>query len=316
MIGESGLRSVVLAVETNTTRACHVSQSPVSFTPTSKLTSLPTSVRPLIAAFRVQLANIVGRNLVGAYLFGSIAFSGFDPRSGDIDFYVLIRRPLTVSQKRDLDRMHRALSDKFHYGERLDGFYITLIKARKRSTPRRLPFAANGKLHEGGRDNVWALHRQHLRQGACVVLHGPRPVTFLPSVSWNEITRALIAEFSYAKRIADKYPSYSVLNACRIVYTFKNKDGVVSKIQAAHWATSTMPHHWKPLIRSALRVYLKKPRRGDQKSLKNNSQAFLRFASSQMSAVDPASRCPQAPRGLLSSAYSSVRGNGAGTDVP
>jgi hypothetical protein len=277
---------VVLVVQTNATRARYVPQLPVRFTPTSELASLPTNARRLIAAFRIQLATTLGSNLIGAYLFGSIAFPGFEPRSGDIDFYVLIRRPLTLAQRRNLDRMHRMLSRKLSLGKRLDGFYITLQKARKRSGPQRLPFAANGMLHKGGRDDAWALHRQHLRRGACVVLHGPKPVTILPSASWNEIVKALIAEFSYAQRLVYKYPFWSVLNACRIVYTFKNREEVVSKIQAARRAIRTMPDQWTPVIRSALRVYLKKRKRGDQRILKSDSYTFLGFASSQI----PASR--------------------------
>jgi predicted nucleotidyltransferase len=248
----------------------------------SEPTLLQSGVRRLIAAFRTQLAITLGRNLVGAYLFGSIAFPGFEPRSGDIDFYVVLRRPLEHTRMRNLDTMHRILSDKFRFGKNLDGFYITLRKARKRSTPARLPFAANGRLHKGGRDDAWALHRQHLRRGACIILHGPKPVTIVPSASWDEIKKALIDEISFAKRLAHKYSFWSVLSLCRIMYTLRNREVVVSKIQAAQWATRTMPREWKPLIQCALRAYLKKQRQGDQRMLMSNSHAFLRFASDQI----------------------------------
>jgi hypothetical protein len=254
--------------------------SSVKSTPFRKMTSLPSSVRQLIATFRIQLTTTLGRDLIGAYLFGSVAFPEYDPRSGDIDFYVMIRRPLTPTQKRNLDNMHRILSAKFRFGDRLDGFYITWQKARKRRMPTCLPFAANGRLHKGGKDDAWALHRQHLRRGACVVLHGPQPATFLPSASWYEIKKALIAEFSYARRLVRKYPSWSVLNTCRIVYSLEKRDAVVSKIQATQWAMRMMPGEWKSLIHSALRVYLK--RRGDQRRLGCGSRAFLKFSSNRI----------------------------------
>ena len=248
----------------------------------SQLASFPLDIRQLIASFRIELIKILEHNLIGIYLFGSIAFPGFEPRSGDIDFYVLLRHPLTPIQKKTLDTMHRTLSSRFRFGKALDGFYITLPKASKRSMPTRLIFAANGRLHKNGRDDAWALHRQHLRRGACIVLYGPKPKTIVPSPSWDEIERALNIEISFAKKVIDKYPFWTVLSLCRLVYSFENRQVVVSKIQAAKWALRKLPNHWRTLIQSALRVYLKKQKHADQEMLKRNSDAFFKFASDRI----------------------------------
>lgn len=248
----------------------------------SQLTSLPSDIQQLIASFRIELAKILEQNLIGIYLFGSIAFPRFEPRSGDIDFYVLIRRPLTQIQMKALDRMHRILSGRFRFGKALDGFYITLSKASKRSIPTRLIFAAHGRVHKNGRDDAWALHRQHLRQGACIILHGLKPKTITRPPSWDEIERALNTEISFAKKVIDRYPFWSVLNLCRLIYSFENRHVVVSKIQAAKWALRKLPNHWRPLIQSALRVYLKKEKPADRKMLRRNSDAFFKFALDQI----------------------------------
>jgi hypothetical protein len=172
----------------------------------SRLASLPADIRQLIGSFRLELVRTLERNLVGIYLFGSIAFLGFEPRSGDIDFYVLISRPLTQIQMKALDTMHRILGRSFRFGKALDGCYITLSKASKRRIPTRLVFAAGGRVHKNGRDDAWALHRQHLRQGACIVLYGPKPKTIVPSPSWDEIERALKFEFSFARKSHSQVP--------------------------------------------------------------------------------------------------------------
>lgn len=128
--------------------------------------------------------------------------------------------------------MHRTLSSRFRFGKALDGLYIPLSKASKRSIPTRLIFAANGRVHKNGRDDAWALHRQHLRQGACIILYGPKPRTILLPPSWNEIERALNTEISFTKKVLDKYPFWTVLNLCRLIYSFENRQVVISKIQA------------------------------------------------------------------------------------
>jgi len=253
----------------------------------SQLASLPSDIQQLIAGFRIELVKMLDRTLVGIYLFGSIAFPEFQSRSGDIDFYVLLRRPLTPIQRNTLDTLHRTLSSRFSLGKELDGFYITLSKASKRRMPTHLIFAANGRLHKGGRDDAWALHRQHLHQGACIVLYGPRPKTIVPAPSWDEIERALKIEIRFAKKVVHVYPYWTVLNLCRLIYSFENKQVVVSKIQAAKWALRKLPNHWRTLIQSALRVYLKKHKRGDQEMLKRNVDVFFKFALDRIADTKP-----------------------------
>ena len=99
----------------------------------NRITKLPPKVRELVEEFRDELSTVLGKNLVGAYLHGSIAFPEYEPHAGDIDFHVVIRRPLAGEEIRRLDHLHRALSARFEFGKRLDGFYIPLAKARSAS---------------------------------------------------------------------------------------------------------------------------------------------------------------------------------------
>ena len=107
----------------------------------------------------------------------------------------------------------------------------------------------------------------------------------MPSPSWDEIERALNLEISFAKKVIHKYPYWTVLSLCRLVYSFENKHVVVSKIQAAKWALRKLPDHWRTLIQSALRVYLKKQKLADQEMLKRNSDAFFKFASTRIADI-------------------------------
>ena len=101
----------------------------------SQLTYVASDIRQLTASFRTDLISTLGQNLIAIYLLGSIAFPRFEPRSGDIDFYVLLRRPLTLAEKKTLDTIHRKLSHRLRFGKALDGFYIPLTKASRKTTP-------------------------------------------------------------------------------------------------------------------------------------------------------------------------------------
>lgn len=251
-----------------------------------KISKLPPEVRDLVREFRVHLSTFLGKNLVGAYLFGSIAFPEYEPRAGDIDFYTVTRRQLGPREITDLDVMHRYLAAKFVFGRKLDGFYIPLTKARRSRSPRGLVHATHGTIHKGGHDDAWALHREHFHQGACVRLHGPRPDAVFPLTDWGSIRRDLYRGLVYTRSIIASNPWWAVLNLCRLVYSFKTGRVAVSKLQSAKWALENLDSRWRPLIMSAIRTYEQRGSRRDRAILKRDAKRFLGYASVRVTAFD------------------------------
>src|SRR6266571_3136493 len=185
---------------------------------TSRLDSLPPDIKQLVEGYREGLLTSLGSNLTGAYLHGSIAFPEFEPRAGDIDFYVVTRRSLNAREIKGLDRLHRALAAKFEFGSKLDGFYIPYATARKQESPKNLVYGSHGRIHRGGSDDAWAIHREHFARSAYIRLHGPRPSRIFSRASWPEIRSALYRQLIYARKIIDSDPWWSVLSLCRLVY--------------------------------------------------------------------------------------------------
>lgn len=247
-----------------------------------QLRNLPPQVRKLLIEFRNELPNILEHNLVGIYLFGSIAFPGYEPQSGDIDFYVVVKQALKEREKNELDDLHRGLARKFRFGNLLDGFYISLAKARRRTSPTGLLYAANGRLHVGGSDTDWSLHREHFHRGASIVLHGKEPRRVFPRASWRQIERALDGNLAYAKRLLPRYPFWAVMQLCRLICSFETGVVDISKVEAAGWGLEELPSVWRPLIRSAVRVYLGEKKERDRKMLKEKAPAFFTFASQRI----------------------------------
>ncbi len=238
-------------------------------------TELAPSVKSLVEGFRGELLKILGRKLIGFYLLGSIAFSGF-VAGGDIDFFVVTKRPLTVREKEELVRMHGRLAHRYRYGNLFDGFYISVARARSPRAPRALG---------GGRDDAWPLHRAHLRHGAYIRLYGRPAERVFGPVSRSEIRRALRAERVFVERLLPKYPYWCVLQLCRLLYSHETKEVVVSKLGAAEWALGCLPQARCPLIRAAVRVYRGRGARSDYRILSKGVQGFFEFASKRTEEV-------------------------------
>lgn len=238
----------------------------------------PKCIRPLLDAFSEALTEAFGRELVGLYVFGSAAFPEFVPDSGDIDFIAVTRCFPSKEHRERLARIHREMARSFRHGALLDGFYVPLHKAKRRRIPDRLVFAAHGGVGTGGRDASWALHREHLRAGACLILRGAAPDRLFPPATRREIASALRGERQYVSEVLRRHPAYAVLNLCRLEYSQRRGDVVLSKVQAGRWALTHLKD-WRPLVEAALRTYGGRSDAGDARKLRRETPDFYRCLS-------------------------------------
>ncbi|MFQ5919307.1 MAG: aminoglycoside adenylyltransferase domain-containing protein [Thermoplasmata archaeon] len=253
--------------------------------PESSLDDLPRDVRRLLRRFRERLGEVLGDNLVGIYFVGSIAFPGFVPDRVDLDFHVVVERDLREGEVEALRDMHRLLVGEYRYAEHLDGFYLPLAKARQATPPEELVAAGAETLWTTAKDEAWALHREHIHQGAVLPLFGPDPRTVFPPATWPEIAQALDGERRFIEAHLRHYPFYCVLNLCRLVYTWETKDVAVSKLAAAGWALEALPSRWTPLLRSALRAYRMEDEESDLEQLREQVGPFYEFAAQRIDAA-------------------------------
>jgi hypothetical protein len=237
---------------------------------------IPESVADLLLEFRDALVDALGVDLVGLYLLGSVAFSGFEPEAADIDFHAVVRTELTEEQQDAVARVHAELAHAYRYGGLIDGYYLPLAKAVRTEIPSRLVGAGEGRISRGTASNgAWALEREHAHRGKIIVLYGPDPATIYPRPSWSELELALCGERDWLVRELERAPVYCVLNLCRIAYSFESREVAVSKLEAAEWALATFPAHWRPLIGAAQRAYSGKQLEYDRQLLAGHTARFL-----------------------------------------
>ncbi len=156
-------------------------------------TPFPT-VNVLLADLLAQMRPILGGDLIGLYLDGSLALGDFDPATSDVDFIAAIARPLSAAQSDALAAMHRQMRDSGRpFATELEGSYIPRPALRRHD-----PADATFANLERGSDEVlkykthhsdWVIHRTTVREHG-IALFGPPPATLIDPVSPDDVRRA------------------------------------------------------------------------------------------------------------------------------
>jgi len=227
-----------------------------------------------------ELERILGENLYAAVIYGAAAFPDTLP-TGDIDFHVLLHRPLTDAERATLEAMHEMLAERFPpLGAEMDGYYLLLEDARGIAPPQ-------SQMWARATDGSWALHRAHILAGRCLVLHGPESSSIYPPPTWTELEAALDDELAYVEEHLHEYPDYCILNLCRLIYSFTTRDVVVSKAGAARWALDALPD-WCDAIHLAMTSYEGRASEGDRSRMLRQVERLLANARRRIAACQAA----------------------------
>jgi predicted nucleotidyltransferase len=213
-------------------------------------------VEPLLEAFASGVERVLGDDLVGIYIHGSLALGGFDPRNSDVDFVVATRDDLEQETVDRLAALHSEL------GERLDGSYLP-CEVLRRFDPDRVMHphieSRGGRLfvdHHGGETVIY----RHVLRECGLVLHGPPPRELIDPVTAEELRWGVcdILENWWRPMLAKRsdelweppYRHYAIVTMCRVRFTLET-GAVVPKQEAAQWALVHLDAEWHDLISRA-----------------------------------------------------------------
>lgn len=224
----------------------------------------PTSYEEVNTILRVlltQMQAILGQQLIGLYLYGSLSSGDFDPTSSDIDFLAVITENLSQDVFERLREMHTAIAvSGLSYANRLEGSYIP-CEALRRYDPDNAYHATIGvdwDFQMGMHGSNWIIERHIVREHG-VVVWGPSPETLIDPVSRQELQTAVCEQLKNFWQLQldtpewlrpRNYQAFAVLTLCRALYTL-HTGSVSSKPQAATWAQQAYPQ-WKAQIERAL----------------------------------------------------------------
>ena len=87
---------------------------------------------------------------------------------------------------------------------------------------------------------------------------------------------------NYIEKNILNYPDYCILNLCRLIYSFKTKDVVISKAQASDWAYNNLVN-WRKLIELAKKSYEHMILQDERQLMITGVREFLEFAKMSIS---------------------------------
>jgi len=235
----------------------------------------PAAVRAQLAGLLEPTEALLGRNLVGVYLHGSLALGCFNPVRSDLDLLIVVERPLLRDRKYGLvmDLLTRsgapcplelsvlALEDlhpwrhpatfQFHWSERWRACYATQVPG-----PAWLRWSDGAEQKPDGsprRDPDLAAHVMMTHARGRVLLGRPIAAVF-PEVPAADFIDSIVGDARAIAADPAANPVYSVLNLCRALH-YLREGSIDSKAEGGAWAARMLRGEERALVRQALAAY-------------------------------------------------------------
>lgn len=248
-----------------------------------------TLLASLLEDIKKTYCRLLGDNLTGIYIHGSIALGSFQWDRSDVDFLAVVKRGLNPEEKSRL--MQAVVQLHTHANPR--GLEMSVVleqdcKAPAFPMPYDLHFSG-GTLGwyqrdpEGycwnmrGEDADLASYMAVIKQSGIVLWGKPMEEVFgeLPEQAYLQ---SVLYDIRDAKECFRENPSYHTLNLCRTL-AYLEDGWIRSKKAGGEWALSKLPKRFAPMIQSALDAYCF----GAEIILDDApAQAFLQFAFAQI----------------------------------
>jgi len=242
-------------------------------------------INEILDLLLTSVSHVLGNQLVGLYLYGSLSSGDFDLETSDIDFLVVTTSTLSNKAIADLETMHhRIWNCGSKWAAKLEGSYIPKREIRKHD-PRSgaCPTVNEGRFYLDKRGSDWIIQRHIVREQG-VILTGPDPKTLIDPVSPKDIRRAIkgvlnewwfpmLEDPTWLQEHGSEYHAFAILTMCRALYALETGT-IVSKPVAAGWVQGKLGEPWSKVIDQAL--IAQKPDSGEF-HLYNNALQLIRI---------------------------------------
>jgi streptomycin 3"-adenylyltransferase len=213
------------------------------------------------------VSDVLGPNVIGAYLFGSAVVGGLRPRS-DLDVLVVSRQSLTGQEKRELVDRILPISWKRTPSGMLRGIELTVV-VQTDIKPWRYPpkrdFQYGDWLRlalESGDAEAWAAkHDPDVASlitqvlAANVAVLGPPPAEVVDPVPFGHVLDAIVADVDKWVDNIEADTRNGILALARI-WSALVTGALYSKDAAAAWALDRLPDEHKAVLARARAIYL------------------------------------------------------------
>jgi len=215
-------------------------------------------VNILLEQLEKNIQKVLGKNIIGFYLYGSLVWGDFDFELSDIDLLAATETSINEKEFSELKVMQDDFAQKHKkWNDRIEIAYMSLNALRTFKTQRsQIAVISPGEpfnLKEAGND--WLIN-WYIVQERGITLFGPSPKDIIEPISKAEFIEAVKnqtkdwREWIVHTINSRPYQAYAILTMCRALYAYKNGEQV-SKKQAALWVMEELPQ-WSEQIQKAL----------------------------------------------------------------
>ena len=223
----------------------------------------------LAALFAERSREILGENLVGVYLHGSLAMGCFNPRKSDLDLLTVVRETPDDACRRTYLEMVTELSARMPENRSHGGIEMSVVRKDVCNpfvypTPFELHFSVGHAewyrrdpddyiRKMKGTDKDLAAHFTIVRsRGIC--LYGLPIREVFGEVPAADYLDSIRADICGAREEIAGDTMYLTLNLARVL-AYCTEGKILSKQEGGEWALTNLPEKFRPLLRTALADY-------------------------------------------------------------
>jgi predicted nucleotidyltransferase len=238
----------------------------------------PKLVREFLSETLSCVHSFLQDNLVGIYLYGSLAMGCFNPRSSDIDLILVVRKRLLKGQRKWVIECLKKVCSKSRRME------LSIVRENVVRNPRYpimvdLHFEYWGEIFENEKDKEILSNLYTTRKRGFCVWGKPIDKVFSEIPAQYHL-RSVIEDLKCTRKYLHENPEsvgydpvvYWVLGSCRIL-AFIREDKMFSKLEGGRWGLTNLPEEYHDLIEQAISRY-----RGKRKGQIWNHEKLEAFA--------------------------------------
>ena len=248
----------------------------------------PAQIKGLVDNILDHYRETLRDNLIGFYLHGSLAMNCFNPLLSDVDFLAIVKRQLTVEQKKTI--IEYLLEQRDNLPVKDIEMSIVLEEYMKHfvyPTPYELHYSNEWyqKYKSGQVDYV----KQHcdkdlaahfvITRNRGICLFGKPIEEVFPEIPKETYIQSLVYDANWICRHSEEDPLYTILNLCRAL-AFLKESKITSKKEGGEWALLNLPGEFSVLISSALGCYSNTD--GNRRLNINGLKSFVEYSKSEL----------------------------------
>jgi len=244
----------------------------------------PKSARMVLREILSTVRYTIQDNLIGLYLYGSLAMGCYNPRASDIDVLIVAKERLSGKQRKRVVEYLKRVCLK---GERIE---LSIVREKALRSPRYpmtvdLHFEYWGDVFENERDKEILSNLYTTRERGFCVWGTPTSNVF-SEISAEHHLRSVIEDIQHTRKYIHEKPEhigydvtvYWILSSCRVL-AFTREGKVFSKLEGGRWGIANLPKKYHKMIGQALSIY-QRVKKHDQNWKHEELEAFAEHMTS------------------------------------